>query len=208
MRYKHIIFDIDGTLIHTKDAVLLSMQDTLKTVTGICYDPGELTFSLGIPGRDALRELNITDIESTMELWEKNMECYRHTIRIFPGITNVLTALQQSGCSLGVVTSETKDELAQDFGRLGLAPYFTTIVCASDTVCHKPSPEPLLKYMDLTGADRSDILYIGDSIYDSQCARSAHVDFALAVWGCMDQTIDADHYFDTPLDLLPVQNAV
>lgn len=208
MRYQHIIFDIDGTLINTKDAVLLSMRDTLKTVTGTCYDPEELTFSLGIPGRDALRELKITDMERSMELWEKNMEHYRHTVHIYPGITEVLTTLQQSGCGLGVVTSQTKDELDQDFGRLGLRPYFRTIVCASDTVHHKPSPEPLLKYMELTGTDRSDILYIGDSIYDSQCARSAHVDFALAVWGCMDQTVDADYYFDTPLDLLPVQNAV
>ncbi len=29
MRYKHIVFDIDGTLIDTECAVLHSLQDTL-----------------------------------------------------------------------------------------------------------------------------------------------------------------------------------
>lgn len=134
------------------------------------------------------------------------METYRHTIHVFPGITQVLDTLLRSGCRLGVVTSETKKELAQDFGRLGLTPYFERIVSASDTVHHKPSPEPLLKYMELTRADSDEILYIGDSIYDSQCARGAHVDFALAGWGCLDRDIDADYCLDTPSDLLPIQD--
>lgn len=207
MRYKQIIFDIDGTLIFTEDAVLLSLRDTLKTITGAEYETDGLTFSLGIPGRDALRKLGLPDVEASMTLWEENMDAYRHTIHIFAGITEVLDALLQSGCELGVVTSETQDELALDFGRLGLTPYFKTIVCASDTVRHKPSPEPLLKYMELTGTDSSEILYIGDSIYDSQCARSAHVDFALALWGCLDRTIDADYRLDSPSDLLSIQNA-
>lgn len=206
MRYRHIIFDIDGTLIHTKDAVLLSFQDTLKTVTGKDYEAEALTFSLGIPGRAALGQLGITDMDTTMELWEENMDTYRHTIHVFPGITQVLDTLLQSGCGLGVVTSETQKELAQDFGRLGLTRYFPNIVSASDTVRHKPSPEPLLKYMELTGTKSDEILYIGDSIYDSQCARGAHVDFALAGWGCLDRTIDADYFLDTPEDLLPIQD--
>ncbi len=207
MRYKQIIFDINGTLIFTKDAVLLSFQDTLKTVTGIDHGTDELTFSLGIPGRDALKELGVTDIEASMELWERNMDTYRHTIHVFEGIKEVLDALLQSGCQLGVVTSETHEELDLDFGRLGLSPYFRTIVCASDTVLHKPSPEPLLKYMELTKTNCREILYIGDSIYDSMCARDAQVDFALALWGCLDREIDADYYLDSPMDLLSIQNA-
>ena len=36
MKYKHIIFDIDGTLIDTEYAVLHSLQETIfVTLTGI-----------------------------------------------------------------------------------------------------------------------------------------------------------------------------
>ncbi len=56
MRYKHIVFDIDGTLIDTEYAVLHSLQDTLIAVTGINREINELTFALGIPGKNALKK--------------------------------------------------------------------------------------------------------------------------------------------------------
>ena len=37
MKYKQIIFDIDGTLIDTEDAVMRSMQDTILEMTGKIY---------------------------------------------------------------------------------------------------------------------------------------------------------------------------
>lgn len=204
MKYKQIVFDIDGTLIFTKDAVLLSLRDTLGTLTGTVPETDTLTFSLGIPGRDALKKLQVPDLDAGMRLWDENMEIYRYTVRIFPGIMEVLDALSRSGCRTGVVTSESRAELAQDFGRLGLASWFSTIICASDTKEHKPSPAPLLKYMEMTGTSSDELLYIGDSIYDSQCARGAYVDFALAGWGCLDEPIDADYYLGSPRDLLPL----
>ena len=67
-------------------------------------------------------------------------------------------------------------------------------MCADDTVEHKPASGPLLKYMELSGAEKEEILYIGDSVYDSKCAENAGVDFALAVWGSHTKT--------TPRELL------
>ena len=34
MKYKHIVFDIDGTLIDTEYAVLHSLQETIKELLG------------------------------------------------------------------------------------------------------------------------------------------------------------------------------
>ena len=34
MKYKHIVFDIDGTLIDTEYAVLHSLQETIKGLSG------------------------------------------------------------------------------------------------------------------------------------------------------------------------------
>ena len=69
--------------IFTEEAVLLSLRDTLKTVTGTEYETDGLTFSLGIPGRDTLKELKLPDVEASMALWEENMGAYRHTCLLY-----------------------------------------------------------------------------------------------------------------------------
>ena len=52
MKYKHIVFDIDGTLIDTEYAVLHSLQETIKELSGRKIPCSELRFALGITGTD------------------------------------------------------------------------------------------------------------------------------------------------------------
>ncbi|MDR3552947.1 MAG: HAD family hydrolase [Clostridia bacterium] len=184
MRYSHIAFDIDGTLIDTEQATLLSMQKAAFLHTGRKYRLEELRFSLGITGEDALRKLRIKDVQGCNRLWAAEYRELASLTRAFAGAASTLTRLQQAGCSLGIVTSKSAEEYAADFTPFGLTGLFRVVVCADDTARHKPDPEPLLKYLELAGADPRDTLYIGDTAYDLQCARGAGVDFALALWGC------------------------
>lgn len=50
MRYSHIVFDIDNTLIDTTAAVLHSLQKALREVTGEHREVGKLAPVLGIRG--------------------------------------------------------------------------------------------------------------------------------------------------------------
>ncbi len=206
MRYKHIVFDIDGTLIDTEYAVLHSLQDTLIAVTGINKDINELTFALGIPGKNALKKLNVPERSFSLILgyWEKCMSNYSNTVCVFQGISDLLDVLVQYGYELGIVTSKTRGEFRQDFEPLDIGKYFTTIICADDTVGHKPDPDPLYKYMEVSNASNNELIYIGDSVYDWECAKSAKVDFALAGWGSLSREIQADYYLEKPDDLLSI----
>lgn len=203
MKYKHIVFDIDGTLIDTEFAVIKSFQETIQSVTGKIMPAEELTFCLGITGEDALRILEIEDIPTTMNLWVKNLYKYKQEMHVFEGIPDLLENLKKSGCKLGIVTSKERKQFEQDQICLDLAPYFDYIVCSEDTQEHKPLPAPLLKYIELANEDnKKEVLYIGDSKYDKACAENAGVDFALAVWGCGGNKIEAGYYPEKPMDLL------
>ncbi len=59
MRYKHIVFDIDGTLIDTEYAVLHSLQETVRALSGKEIPCSELIFALGITEIDALKKHDI-----------------------------------------------------------------------------------------------------------------------------------------------------
>lgn len=201
MRYRQIVFDIDGTLIDTEYAVLHSLQDTVAALTGKKIPVSELTFALGITGADAMKILEIKDSIHALKLWDKNMGKYADTVKVFDGVGELLEDLAKADCEMGIVTSKTREEFRHDFGGFGIDHYFKTVVCADDTEEHKPKAAPLLKYMELSGADRGEILYVGDSRYDSECAENAGIDFALAVWGSHSKTVRAKFYPESPGDI-------
>lgn len=202
MKYTHIAFDIDGTLFNSEYACIRSLQDTLEALTGSAPAQEELAFSLGIPGVDALEQLGISNIPATFALWEKNLQKYWDTVALFPGIPELLEELKRRGCKLGVVTSQTRKEYEEGFAPFPISHYFTTLVRADDAPEHKPSPVPLLRYMELAGCKPSELLYVGDRVGDLRCARGAGVDFALAGWGNPDRDLDPDYLLTRPQELL------
>lgn len=204
MKYEHIVFDIDGTLIDTEYVVLHSLQETLRTLCGKEIPVSELTFALGITGADALKILEVKDISHTLELWIENMRKYADTVMVFDGITELLENLRTRGVKMGIVTSKTREGFEEEFCQLSIREYFRTIVCADDTQEHKPNAAPLWKYKELSGMSGGKILYVGDSAYDSRCAKNAGIDFALAVWGSHSKSIEADYFLEKPADVLSV----
>ncbi|MEC0091997.1 HAD family hydrolase [Paenibacillus macquariensis] len=201
--YNTIIFDVDGTLIDTERAVLGSLQKMLKIDYDFHYESHELYFVLGIPGVYSLKELGVRDIAKAHARWEHFMKDFYHTIEVFGGITELLVTLKQRNINQGIVTSKTSQELQDDFVPFGLMDNLTHVVCADDTLKHKPNPDPLLKYLEISGADPKSSIYIGDTIYDYECARDAGVDFGLALWGCKNhESIPAKYKLEQPIDVI------
>ncbi len=128
-------------------------------------------------------EKNVTDLERVHSKWSETVLEFSREVSVFPDIENVLKALSESPVKTGFVTSKTKQELIDEFEPFGLSSFFEYTICASDTEKHKPHPEPLLACLKGLNAHPDEALYIGDSVYDLQCAKSAGVPFALALWG-------------------------
>lgn len=203
MKYKHIVFDVDGTLVDTEYAVLHSLQRIVEHFTKIKPELHELTFALGIPGKYALEKYNITDSDA-MKIWIKYLHEYDDKINVFGGMKEVLKNLKTQGLKLGVVTSKDRKEFEIQFTKFGIRDFFDVTVCVDDTTEHKPFPAPLYKYMELSGAEKDEVLYIGDSEYDMRCAHGAGIDFALAGWGCKGRKIEAEYYPQIPSDILSI----
>lgn len=202
--YKHIVFDIDGTLLDTEKAILHSLKDVLREALQEDVPMKELKFVLGIPGETALRQLGIQDTGLVGRKWNERLSDYKSEIRLFDGIPELLSALKGHGYALGIVTSKTRYEYQTDFAiPFDVADGFSTVICVEDASNSKPNPEPLLAYFERARIDARDALYIGDTVYDSQCARGAGVDFGLALWGNAGaQGIPADYRFQTPREVL------
>lgn len=194
MRYRHLIFDIDGTLVNSEDVALGSLQRTIRETIGIEKSIEELAHFFGIPSFKTVQMLPFPDRKAAFELWEYYYREMYHLIVPFEGVEAMIEKLHGLGFKMGIVTSRCMPEFNADphTAKWIEKGYFTIYVTSEDCQQHKPAPDPLYAYMHKAGAAPEECLYIGDNIVDSKCAAAAGVDFVLADWKKRaDGTIDA-----------------
>ena len=202
---KTVIFDVDGTIIDTELVMISSLKKTLYEEKGIEMLEEDLHFILGIPGREALKMIvALEDVEGLLQKWSSNVLLFSDYSTLFPTVETVIRELFNQGLKLGIVTSKTNQEMIDEFNHFNLNQYFDTIITASDTILHKPNPEPIQEAIDRLKVDKKEVIYIGDSIYDMKAAHSCGVSFGLAKWGAQNLELfsEADIIFNEPNDIL------
>ena len=98
MRYSHVVFDIDNTLINTTGAVLHGLQRALRDITGEHWDISRLLPVLGIPGLDAFERLGIHSPDQIFRIyprWEQYEQEYQYTAYLYEGIVPLLDFLKK-----------------------------------------------------------------------------------------------------------------
>ena len=204
--YKLIIFDIDGTMIDTETVVKKSYRYAMFEELGRDLTDEELARAFGVPTLQAMEILGSNNVEeASKRYFESLFKYFRDGVGLFDGIEELLRELEERGIKCGIVTSRNREEVANDTTLISLFKYFEHIVTAEDTQRHKPEAEPVLKLVELAGAEPSGVIYIGDTYYDYMCAKNAGVDFALAACGARkDDRIRPDHFLARPADLLEI----
>ena len=203
--YRHLVFDIDGTIIDSATINMLSLQETVKELRGDVMPLEDLYFSFGIPGVRAMEILGFPEPEKAVQVWIRNYSACaeRLGMPLFPGMREILERLRERGASLGIITSKLREEYDEHFEKQGLLELFPCVVTASDTPKGKPYPDPMLEYLRRTGAAPEEVLYFGDTAYDMDCARSAGVDHALVLWGCLSpEGIEATYRLEKAEEIL------
>lgn len=200
---KCVVFDVDGTLIDTGEAIISSLQKVLEEDLGRVYTKDELSFAFGIPGEATLKALGVNNIEDSLIKWLKYMYDFSDSVKVFDGIDSCLRRIKELDIMTGIVTSKTREEFDGGFIPFGLMDYFDYVICADDTANHKPHPEPILKFLEVSGSNPENVIYVGDTKYDKECAQGAGVKFALALWGAASsEDMDPSHILHNPDDIL------
>ncbi|NLO40016.1 MAG: HAD family hydrolase [Ruminiclostridium sp.] len=125
--------------------------------------------------------------EKADEVMTQNTQLYQNTIQ-------VLSYLKSRGIRVGIVTTKYRYRIVEVLKRFQITHLIDVIVGGDDVKNTKPDPEALIRAMELLGATKDNVVYIGDSIIDAKTANSANVDFIVVTTG----TTEKDELFQFP----------
>ncbi|MDU2292043.1 HAD family hydrolase [Clostridium disporicum] len=206
-KYKCIIFDLDGTMLDTEKMNMIPLQRLIKEELSIDIKYEDLLKYRAYAGKTTLKMLGFKDIEASYSKWVKYVNEYEDGAKLYEGFDEVIKGLDENGILCGIASSKMKSQYEIDFLKTGLQSYMKSVILAEDTENHKPHPEPLLKAIEILNIEPKDAMYVGDTFTDYKSTKAAGMDFGLAVWGATDlDGIKADHYLNTPKDILKVLN--
>ena len=185
MRFRVVLFDLDGTLIDSGPIILASMQHAVRTVLDreIAYE--ELAATVGGQGLVAqMSELDPDRVDELIEVYREHNDPLHETLEAFAGMVEVLPRLRSEGRRLGIVTAKRHRTVALAFDRFPwLEDQFEVVIGHEDTDRHKPDPDPVLEALTRLDATPDESAYVGDSPFDIRAAKAAGA-FAIAVsWG-------------------------
>lgn len=126
---------------------------------------------------------------------------------LFPGMADLLDALEARAIRWGVVTNKPSRFTLPLLERLDILNRMACVV-SGDTCRHaKPHPEPMLHACTLAGSQPEACLYLGDAQRDVDAARAAGMPSLVALYGYLaesdrPQEWGAAGLISHPLDLL------
>ena len=185
MRYRVILFDLDGTLIDSGPIIMASMRHASVTVLG--REPDEAAVRAAIGGQglvSQMRDLDPDRVEELVDVYRAHNEPLHATLETFDGVPELLCELVERGHQLGIVTAKRRSTVHLAFDRFPFLPELTDVLVGSDdTERHKPDPDPVLEALHRLGATPEEAVYVGDSPFDIKAGNAAGAHTIAVGWG-------------------------
>ena len=181
---KSIVFDLDGTLIHSAP----DLQAAANKMLGE-YDLAPLDIPTiegfignGVPKlvERCLRVYGKPQSDEAVNKMRGYYDADPFTLtEPYEGVVACLKELKDAGLKLSVCTNKPLAPALTILDGLNLTKYFDVVVGGDTYSTHKPDPQPLLGCMEKMGADMENTVYVGDSETDALTAKNADMSFAL-----------------------------
>lgn len=175
---KTILFDLDGTLIDSTDAILNSFQGALKALGLTSKNNEEIKNLIGYPLEQMFRMLYPDKVNLSKEFVlayrEIYAQIYLEQTTLLPKAKEALE-LGSEIADLGIVTTKGGKFTPILLDYLRVKKFFKTLITLEDVTNPKPSSEPIILALKRLNKTQENAYMIGDTILDIQAAISANI---------------------------------
>ena len=194
MTVKLVLFDFDGTLLDSQNALISGLTQTAQHFDIPLPDRQTLLSGVGLPPLESIKYVfpDITDTQAQdfrdhfLDIFITNKE-KNGVSPLYEGVMETLEILAQKDHVLvGVVTSMMRHGLDVCLKHHDIAKYFMTLQ-TPDTGFTKPNPEPILHAMKEAGVEAENTVMIGDTEFDIQTGHNAGTHSIGVTWGYHSQ---------------------
>ena len=187
MKYKAVIFDLDGVICSTDEYHYQSWKKMADSM-GIYFDR---TINNRLRGVSRMESLEIIleqyhgpalSEEKKVELATQKNDFYRESLhQLSPAdlsseVKDTLDALRAEGLKLAIGSSSKNTRFI--LGQLGLGSYFDVVSDGNNITHSKPDPEVFLKAAEMLGFAPSDCLVVEDAVSGAQAGHAGGFEVA------------------------------
>lgn len=212
------LFDLDGTLVNSL-ADLAAASNWVLAQAGLPTHPegayrhfvGDGAFKLV----ERMLPAHMRD-EATVAEYKARFDArygshYADKTTPYPGVLALLSALQEKGAKIAVISNKPDPFVQQICRELFAGSEFDAILGQQAGIRKKPAPDGVFALLEALGVEKPQAILIGDSDVDVKTAKNAGTLCAGACWGFRGReelaSAGADFLVETPLDILTLSKS-
>lgn len=210
---KLVIFDMDGVLVDSEDAMAAMTKKALFDGWGIDADVEEFRPFRGMGDRayvGGVAEAHGVPYEEQMKTDSYRLFCENapRLVRVMPWSVELIEALEARGYMLCVASAADRIKVEANIACLGRGTRdFASVVTGADVERVKPAPDIFLRAAELCGVDPADALVCEDALSGVRAAKAAGMTaVAVTTSFSREALLDAgaDFVFDDLRDMLAI----
>ena len=195
MRYKLVIFDLDGTLLDTIDDLKKAVNHAMGLRGFPTFTREEVMAMVGHGARNLMRKaLPVGHKDDDMvDATYNDFKAYYIThidvhTKPFPDIHDLLTQLHQEGVMLAVASNKFQEGTEHLIKEFFPEIPFVAVLGGRPDFPLKPDPEIVGEVLRKANVDKEDAVMVGDSDTDMETAANGGVMGIAVNWGYRDMS--------------------
>ena len=184
---KAVIFDLDGTLIHSLPDIAAAMNRSLRHFGLKEYPENDYKYMVG----NGVIRLTERAVGEKREYFDQVLAAYKKDYaennlvdtRPFKGIKETLAELNRRGVLLCLLTNKDQADAERIMAHFFPEIPFAGILGRQEGLKLKPDPDGALRLAEKMGVSPGDCLYVGDTSTDMNCGNQAGMETVGVMWG-------------------------